>query len=83
MIISCEHIKRRLAELNVLVGDVHFDPAWSSVEIFGRADNKAPGKYDAVSPLDIEDLIKSAATYFHGLELMAMPVLDDGRKVPA
>jgi hypothetical protein len=83
MIISCEQIKRRLAELNVRVGDVHFDPAWSSIEIFGRADNKAPGKYAMVGPVDVDMLIRAAAAYFHGLELADVHVLDDGRKVPA
>ena len=86
MILSCEQIRRRLAQLNVRVGDFLLE--YDTLAIVGRADNHLSGRFEILLHhiADIEALVSEASAYFHGLEAaVAQPleyVLEDGRKVP-
>ena len=87
MIIAFEHIRRRLAILNVRVGDIELDRTVNCLDIIGRADNHRPGRFNvSVHQLreatDLEAMIAAAAAWFHAQELEEVPVLEDGRKVP-
>jgi hypothetical protein len=84
MIFSSEQIRRRLALINIRVGDILFCDQLPRIEIHARADNRVPGRFVSFSAVDVEDLINQARDYFNGLEFSQTPIVeDDGRKVPA
>lgn len=84
MIISTEQIKRRLAILNVRVGDVSFClEAPGHVEIYARADNHQPSVFVAFRPTDFERLIEDANHHFQAAPPNNGHILEDGRKIPS